>query len=65
MGGGDVKLLAAIGAICGAVVGIEAELYAFITAARAAMVDRSKRRAPRSLPRGFPPHRLRRLRQGQ
>ena len=33
IGGGDVKLLAAIGAACGASVGIEIELYAFVAAA--------------------------------
>jgi prepilin peptidase CpaA len=33
MGGGDVKLLAALGAIAGPLVGLEAELYAFVAAA--------------------------------
>lgn len=33
IGGGDVKLLAAIGALCRASVGVECELYAFVAAA--------------------------------
>lgn len=33
IGGGDVKLLAAVGAICRSLLGIEAEFYAFIAAA--------------------------------
>lgn len=33
IGGGDVKLLAAVGALCGPLLGIEAELYGFLTAA--------------------------------
>jgi prepilin peptidase CpaA len=33
IGGGDVKLLAAIGALCRPMVGIEAEFYAFMAAA--------------------------------
>lgn len=33
IGGGDVKLLAALGAICRPTVGIEAEFYAFLSAA--------------------------------
>jgi prepilin peptidase CpaA len=33
MGGGDVKLLAALGAFLGPVVGIEVEFYAFVLAA--------------------------------
>lgn len=35
--GGDVKLLAALGAICGTRLGVEAELYAFIVAAMFAL----------------------------
>jgi len=33
IGGGDVKLLAAMGALCGPMVGIEAVFYAFVAAA--------------------------------
>lgn len=33
MGGGDVKLFAAIGALLGALVGIEAQMYSFVIAA--------------------------------
>src|SRR5262249_55657192 len=33
MGGGDVKLFAAQGALCGSMIGIEAEFYAFLAAA--------------------------------
>lgn len=33
MGGGDVKLFAAIGALCQPMLGIEAEMYAFVAAA--------------------------------
>jgi prepilin peptidase CpaA len=33
MGGGDVKLLAAVGALAGPLFGMEIELYAFVTAA--------------------------------
>jgi len=33
IGGGDVKMLAALGAICRPMVGVEAEFYAFIAAA--------------------------------
>jgi prepilin peptidase CpaA len=33
MGGGDVKLLAALGALCGVTVGVQIELYAFVVAA--------------------------------
>ena len=33
MGGGDLKLFAAVGALCLPMVGIEAELYAFVVAA--------------------------------
>jgi prepilin peptidase CpaA len=35
--GGDVKLLAALGAICGTRIGVEAELFAFIAAAAFAL----------------------------
>jgi len=33
MGGGDLKLFAAIGALCQPMIGIEAEMYAFVVAA--------------------------------
>lgn len=33
MGGGDVKLLAAVGALCGPVLGIESEFYSFVAGA--------------------------------
>jgi len=33
MGGGDVKLLVAVGALCRALIGVEMEFYAFIAAA--------------------------------
>ena len=38
IGGGDVKLLAAMGALCGLLTGVEMELYAFIGAAMYAAV---------------------------
>jgi prepilin peptidase CpaA len=33
MGGGDLKLFAALGALCQPMIGIEAEMYAFVAAA--------------------------------
>jgi prepilin peptidase CpaA len=47
IGGGDVKLLAAVGALCGPLLGIEAELYGFLNTAAIAMnplLPRGKRR---------------------